>query len=1419
MGLKGKFIIILLFMLSITVSNGQVIDVSDLYKNGDYIFPNFEKVGYDNGFPNYRISSIIEDHNGYLWIGTKDGGLVRYDGYDFTSFKYDPNNRGSLSCNDIFFVFEDSRKILWVGTDNGLSYFDPYRKQFIYFDFSDNIDPITIPRNLTSITEADNGNLLIGTNIGVLELSNIHYSKLIDPTESVASSSTFDIRLKHFLTNQENSNLNGKIIRDIKYTKDGIIWLLTESGLSYMNYNELVNSPDYNSNPLLYKNQHVAKIDDAQKISVDNNDNIYLNNKDSIIILEKNGNSLDQNILSITTSSFSVDDFSPNTEFTALWVGHYDQSLKLLITEDKSLFPLTFETKELESLHDFGISCFLRTSSGVIFIGTAWGGLYKYNPHDNIDNYHPGLQLIHQNQPANLRYAFEDTDGYFWLVAKDIYRCNKYTGEIIKTFGSDFFDHPWSYTNKIIESSTGSFWIGKESRGLIKVDIKNDQIGTTPANWKISKKKVIENKTISSLIETSNGNILVATIHTNPLKQKIITELYSLHNTGKIENIYPISDNDISNGNEIDVIIYQIYCDSNQVAWLATGSGLISVDLNSAEINTFEDHDIKTSDNILLTVLPDPDNMDLLWLGYSTNGVYCFDTKNERFIKQKSINTNKVSSILDDNNGNLWLGTDEGITKIIRDTSSFRISDFTNYNLLDGLITLDFTNYYGANSAKTKDDKLIFTGSRGFQVIDPSASVALTKTSSIIVTDFTLNYKPADYGEPESPLDKSISLTKKISLAYDENTLGFEITSIDFRSPASLKYEYLLKNYDEDWVKKDNQRTIQYTKLPPGDYTLLLRVSSNNSEQIEEVEALSIEIRNPWWTTTIAYISYIILIIGGIVIVDRIQRYRINMKTMIKLNRAEADKLRELDTMKSRFFANISHEFKTPLTLILNPVNELLSKSHNSALHESLLLIKRNANRLQEYINEILELSKLDARKLRLNIRELDIIKFLTYQVANFDPLAKQKKIKLKFDPPQGEIICYMDPDMMSKVFSNILSNSIKFTPEGGNVKISLSGCNCNNHDHCTQKHGCLIITIRDNGIGIPEDKIARIFDRYYKGTEDMSDNGSGLGLSLVKEIISLHNGSVNVVSEENKFTSFQIQIPFGKSHFRKEDLIHDDRYELEEEFSIKKKEPNKIASSTIEQKASTNKLILVIEDNSDMRILLGAGLKRDFIIHTAVDGEEGIKKALELCPDLIICDVMMPKKDGFEVTRLLKLNEITSHIPIIILTAKSQITDKIIGLETGADDYIIKPFYPAELRTRIINLLNQREKLKRKYTLRNAINTRSEHINPIDQVFLDKVIELIVNHLKDEDFGIQTILEELSISRTQLHRKLKALLDLSANELIQNLRLQKASELLKQNETTVAEVCYEVGFNSPPTFTRLFKKHFGHTPSEHINQ
>ncbi|MFK5892146.1 MAG: two-component regulator propeller domain-containing protein [Pseudomonadota bacterium] len=1407
---------------------GQVIDVSDLYATNDYFFPQFEYLGENANLPHFRISSLVEDHEGYLWIGTKDGGLIKYDGHNFSSFELDPNNPFSLSSNDVFFVFEDSRNMLWVGTDNGLDYYHPIRRQFIKLKLVTTGDSLVVPRNISCIAETNNGNLLIGTNIGIFEVTNVHDSNFLKQNTPVINHSSAQVNINQILLQPEDPLVASIIIKDIIYDTNGHLWILSEKELGYINY--LDYSIIQNEKKHGYKAdgsyQSVTDTDEGSKLFIDNNGVICVNTVTGLVCVSTDDTLIQIDSILYKDNTESIDSFiktsRPGSKY---WVGHFSNNLQLFDVESKMFFPLTFETHHRDNIHDNGISIFHRTSSNVIFLGTSWGGLYKFNPNSILSSFHPKLQTIHQNQKDNLRHVYEDSKGYIWMIARDLYRCDRYTGEVISTYNEKFFNHDWSYVNNIIEDKNGRFWIGMESRGLFYLDIENTSKTNNYDNWKSNYHNVINNKTITALYESDDGMIWAGTIYRDIDSAKIYTELFKMDLEGKIAARYPIKKCLLRNGNETDQFINQIYIDDDNI-WLATGFGLAKLNEHTNEIqlysNNYNDEFI-LGNNKILAVCPDPYHPDsILWLGSANRGLLCYDINNNLFYSAKKsveIETNHIASILNDNLGNLWLGTDKGISKVVLDKNGGIISHIINFNTSDGLITSDFTNYYGPNAVSTTHNRLIFTGPRGFNIIEPENIKDDSNIPILHITDFTINHKPANFGQAGSPLKKSISLTKEIDLSYDKNTLGFEITALDFKSPEQLSYAFKLSNYDNEWVYNNEKRTIQYTKLPSGKYNLIIKVATRDGVWSDDIVGLKIQIGSPWWANVYAYIIYTLIFIGGVLFVDKFQRKRHNINTRIRINQLETDKLKELDLMKSRFFANISHEFKTPLTLILNPVDDMLTKQDFGESRNSLLMIKRNAKRLQKYITEILELSKLDANRLKLFVRELDIVEFLKYQIASFESLAFQKNISINLISPENEIICYLDPEKLNTIISNLLSNAIKFTPNGGKVEIELSGCLCYQHEHCTQKKGCLVITIKDNGKGIAQSKVQFIFDRYFKGIHETEYNksGTGLGLALVRELVSLHHGTINVDSVENKFTKFQIHFPMDRNHIDPDELVKTERYKIGEDFGDEPILLHEVLDEENTEFSELNsKIILIIEDNKDMRTLISGGLKRKFKIFLAKDGEEGIKMAIETSPDLIICDVMMPKKDGFEVVKTLKLNELTSHIPIILLTAKSLLSDKLTGLSTGADDYLIKPFYPKELKVRVNNLLDQRDKLRDKFSRLNILKLDNLPNKPIDQIFLEKIVKHIELHLSDENFGVQTILEDLSISRTQLHRKLKAILNQSANELIQSIRLQKASEMLKNKVGTVSEICYLVGFTSPPYFTRLFKQHFGHNPTEH---
>ncbi len=691
--------------------------------------------------------------------------------------------------------------------------------------------------------------------------------------------------------------------------------------------------------------------------------------------------------------------------------------------------------------------------------------------------------------------------------------------------------------------------------------------------------------------------------------------------------------------------------------------------------------------------------------------------------------------------------------------------------------------------------------------------IVLTEDSKPLITNIYINYQPADFGQSESPLEQSILHTKKITLPYNKNTLGFEIDGLKSDSFGFISFAFMLVGYDNDWITYSQNRFIQYTKLPPGKYILKVKTLGYEVPSTQ----LDIHIQQPWWMSFWAMGLYILSSMFIILIIVLLLIKRRKAKLRIQQNNMEIDKIKEIDLIKSRFYSNVSHELRTPLTLIMGPIGHLLKKATDKSDRSTLLMIQKNARQLQQFINEVLELSKLEADKFRLQVEETGVVHIVRDRIQTVKKQAQKKGITIDLVSTHKELLCYLDPDKFKSIVSNLLSNALKFTPKGGRIGISISGCSGNKHDHCTHKEGCVILSVKDNGIGISQEKLPFIFDKYYQGDPGKSgeDSGTGLGLALVKEMVSLHKGTINVESKVGEFTEFVIRFPFGQNNLKPDDLFYSCDIEIPIGRKIDSGENVFVEADSILSDLDS-KVILVVEDNEAMRKVICSGLQEYEIIE-AKDGQEGAQLAVETCPDLILCDVIMPNKNGFEVTKSLKSNEITSHIPIIILTAKDALSDKLTGLRIGADDYLIKPFFIKELKARVKNLITQREKLKDKYSTSKILKLSKVSNKSIDQVFLEKTINIIEANLIEESFGVHVILSEMNISRTQLHRKLKAIIGQSANELIQSIRLQKASEMLKNKSATISEIGYLVGFSGPSSFSRAFKQYFGHAPSEHV--
>jgi len=671
-------------------------------------------------------------------------------------------------------------------------------------------------------------------------------------------------------------------------------------------------------------------------------------------------------------------------------------------------------------------------------------------------------------------------------------------------------------------------------------------------------------------------------------------------------------------------------------------------------------------------------------------------------------------------------------------------------------------------------------------------------------------------------LDTSISQKKHIDLDYSQNFFSFEYNALDHYGPKFNHYAFKLEGLDDGWVNVKQRKFANYTGVPAGDYIFRVRNTINGCYWYGGETSISISISPPPWKTWWAYLLYGLAIIALFIAWRWYDLKRHRLKQALEIEQVEAEKLKELDSMKSRFFANISHEFRTPLTLILGPLNKLINKTEDPTCVKDLNMMQRNARRLQRLINQLLNLSKLEAGEMKLIAGERNIIGLVRGYVHSFESLAKQKNIKLLFASDDEKTLIYVDNDKIEKILYNLLSNAFKFTPDGGEIAVSVLTHPVKPY-YKEGAEGGINIIVADTGPGIPPDKIKHVFDRFYQTDNASSGDqeGTGIGLALTQELVKLHHGDIKVESHEGKGTTFIVTLPKGHEHLKPEEIDEKGAAIPVEEISVPELEPVKTVRLDEKAEKEGKPILLVVEDNDDLRSYVRSYLDDEYSVHEAVNGALGLQSAIEKIPDLIISDVMMPMMDGYQLCRALKSNEKTSHIPVILLTAKAAKEDKLEGLELGADDFLTKPFDPAELLVRIKNLIEQRQLLRKRYLKELNLYPQAlpDKIASMDEQFLQKAMEVVRENIPDPEFSVETFGDNMAMSRMQLHRKITALTGQTASEFIRNLRLQKAAELIRSQAATITEIAYDTGFSTPSYFTECFKKYFGISPADYQKQ
>lgn len=826
----------------------------------------------------------------------------------------------------------------------------------------------------------------------------------------------------------------------------------------------------------------------------------------------------------------------------------------------------------------------------------------------------------------------------------------------------------------------------------------------------------------------------------------------------------------------------QDICMDERHLWITTEmDGLLVIDRINGGLHQLKQNPSSGSlpTNQLLGLKPDPTRPDLLWIG-SRNGLVCL---NKKTLKAQVFNTetglpdNTIYTLLPDQYGHFWFGTNKGLCRFSPVTHQVQV-----FQTRHGLLEDEFNRFH---QLALPDGRLAFGGTNGWTLFDPKKIKEDAYQPTIALTALKINNEPIEQ-TANGLLKAPLNAIQELVLPHDQNTVTLFFAGLQFNQPHDLKYRYKLSGYDNEWIHSAHIPFANYTKIPPGTYQFMVNASNTTGQWSKEIKKLTLTIRSPWWHTWWAYFLYVTLIAGSIWYWIRLQIIRIDLRKSVERKKREAQQLRVLAEMKERFFTNVTHDFRTPLTLILSPLANLIQNNAGTDEGTKLQSIKRNAEQLLALINQLLDFSRADAKMLTVNESVGDLGNFTETTLNLFREEASKKRVGLNFiNQVHGDY--WFDSAKLERILGNIIGNGLKFTPSGGEVSITV-----------TAERDYILFIIADTGIGIPEDKLAFVFDRYYQinTNENLQMTGSGIGLALVKELIEIQNGFIEVESKYGEGSTFRVFLPYMPA--------------------ILSTESHSKVFGSDEQQMHSDKndqvCILLLEDNIELADFIAESLPQSYTIIKAMNGADGLQIALETLPDLIVSDVMMPIMDGFEFCQQIKQHEQTSHIPVILLTAKVEVESRMKGLSTGADDYLTKPFHVPELNLRVYNLL-ERQRRMRAYVQNQLGSPSFESTQELDP-FLTKFYNIIDQDLDNSSVSVEELASRMNMSRSQLHRKLRAVANMTVSDVVRNYRLSKAAEFLKAGSSS-SESAYKAGFDSPAYFTKCFKAFYGETPSE----
>jgi ligand-binding sensor domain-containing protein/signal transduction histidine kinase/CheY-like chemotaxis protein len=1360
----------------------------------------FKRLESEIEFPGGTVQDTLQDSQGFMWFGTR-GGLVRFDGHAFKVFRTVPNNPTSISDNRVLGLLEDKQGFLWVSTFHGLNRFNPSTEEFVRY-FHDKADPKSLTSNIVfRLLQDRNENIWVSTlNAGI---------NRYNPTDD-----SF-IHYRH--SDSDIDGLNHDSIFSLYEDKIGTLWVATKKGLAR-----------YEQSSDRFVRHQLEGNDRAELNSLIINDviegsegNLWISSYKGVFKLSKSNTSFVNYPLENLEGNKKKERNIP-TEFLLdssgkLWVASI-AGLNLLDREQNKFVRFGHKPNDVHSLSDNSVVSLYEDKSGEIWIGVRGGGLnvlnkrgrnlsyFRHEPTDSKSISNNQISAILETQNKNL-----------WIGTLN--GLNRYVSSkdhFVSYFKNDNEKHGLidNEINELLEDRKGRLWVGSDY-GLQRYNEELDGFIHYLPNPFPSNPQSNTNNYVLSLLEDLSGNIWVGT-YRGLYQFDTITEKF-VHYTHDKNDPTSLSGKNVT----------KLLLDKNGIIWAGTDNqGLNKFDPKRKSFVHYRhsptDFNSLTHDSIR-ALFEDSDGK--LWVGTSV-GLSRFDSKSNKFEHFEEFSGTGISLILADQNNFIWVGTNKGLSRFNPKTESFK-----NYDSSSVLHNQGFFNGITLSSGE-----LILGGTDGLLRFDPSQLKESLIAPDIVLTDFLLfnqsvpigkkadsevDFKPkatSNRTRTSFVLENAINKTKELTLTHEENVFAFEFSALHYANSKKNQYAYKLEGLDKEWIYTDyKNRRATYTSIPSGDYTLRVKASNSDGVWNETGTSIELTILPPPWLSWWAYTIYITVALSLFLLVATLA---------YKRKIAEKEKLAALSisSAKENLFANISHEFRTPLTLILGPSASIKQETNDQKIKSNVSLIERNAKRLLNMVDQVLDLAKLQGTKdqAKTNQGVSEIVEFL---VHSFQSLVEEKEIELSIDySVKDDLFVSMVPDALTKILTNLLSNAFKYTPPGGKVIIKVD----------RDSHHNVLLSIRDTGCGISPEDQSTIFERFTRlqKTED-SVSGTGIGLALVKQLVESHEGTITVNSQLEVGSEFIVSLPLVEDLQDKPEAMSQTSTsyinEMVENINIEQP-PEAQHENRSDTPQHNNPLVLIIEDNKDMRDFIKNAIKNDYQVITASEGEAGVKLAIERVPDLIISDVMMPKMDGYEVARTLKSNHITSHIPLVLLTAKGDNQSRIRGWQENVDEYLTKPFDSEELLIRMNSLLSIRELLRERFnqqrqsvqpvslTKMDGLEEESEDWISAEQKFMERYNQVLNEHFSEPNLKVGSIAQALHMTERQLSRKIKSLLNSTPSSYLRNFRLEKASNLLKQGKN-IGEVAFSVGFSSHSNFGRYFKAKYGVSPKEYRTQ